>query len=63
MSRHNIDIPIYALTPSVTTQRRLALYRNVRPLLILDHRRPRPRADGQAEELLLERSRRRSAAT
>ncbi len=32
MSRHDVDIPIYALTPSIATQRRLALYRNVRPL-------------------------------
>jgi pyruvate kinase len=32
MSRHDVDIPIYALTPSVSTARRLALYRNVRPL-------------------------------
>ncbi|MDE2429159.1 MAG: pyruvate kinase, partial [Burkholderiales bacterium] len=30
MSRHSIDIPIYALTPSVITQRKAALYRNVR---------------------------------
>ena len=29
MSRHNIDIPLVALTPSVATQRKLALYRNV----------------------------------
>ncbi|WP_313082747.1 pyruvate kinase [Pulveribacter sp.] len=34
MSRHRIHIPIYALTPKVATQRRMALYRNVRPLLI-----------------------------
>ncbi|MEF9996129.1 MAG: pyruvate kinase, partial [Burkholderiaceae bacterium] len=32
MSRHDVDLPIYALTPSVATRRRLALYRNVRPL-------------------------------
>ncbi len=34
MSRHRIHIPIYALTPKVATQRRMALYRNVRPLLM-----------------------------
>jgi pyruvate kinase len=34
MSRHRIHIPIYALTPKLTTQRRMALYRNVRPLLM-----------------------------
>jgi len=30
MSRHSIDTPIVALTPSTTTQRKAALYRNVR---------------------------------
>ena len=34
MSRHNIHIPIYALTPKLSTQRKMALYRNVRPLLM-----------------------------
>ena len=34
MSRHRIHIPIYALTPKVATQRKMALYRNVRPLLM-----------------------------
>ncbi|AIY43490.1 Pyruvate kinase [Collimonas arenae] len=29
MSRHNIDIPIFAITPSIATQRKAALYRNV----------------------------------
>ena len=32
MSRHNIDMPIFAITPSVATQRKVALYRNVRTL-------------------------------
>jgi pyruvate kinase len=56
MSRHDIDIPIYALTPSVATQRRLALYRNVRPLhfSITDDR---DRALAAAEGLLVERAR------
>lgn len=30
MSRHNIDMPIFAMTPSLATQRKAALYRNVR---------------------------------
>jgi len=30
MSRHDVDMPIYALTPGVHTQRRLSLFRNVR---------------------------------
>ena len=34
MSRHLIHVPIYALTPRVSTQRRMTLYRNVRPLLM-----------------------------
>jgi pyruvate kinase len=34
MSRHLIRVPIYALTSKVTTQRKMALYRNVRPLFI-----------------------------
>ena len=34
MSRHRVHIPIYALTPKVGTQRKMALYRNVRPLLM-----------------------------
>jgi pyruvate kinase len=29
MSRHNIDVPIYAMTPNLATQRKTALYRNV----------------------------------
>jgi len=32
MSRHNIDIPIFAITPSVKTRRKAALYRNVTTL-------------------------------
>ncbi len=34
MSRHLIQVPIYALTAKVTTQRKMTLYRNVRPLFI-----------------------------
>ncbi|MFN3565960.1 MAG: pyruvate kinase [Burkholderiaceae bacterium] len=53
MSRHDIDIPIYALTPSVTTQRRLALYRNVRPLHFPTGQE-RDAALAAAEKLLLD---------
>ena len=35
MSRHNIDTPIFALTPSQTTQRKASLYRNVRAFHLL----------------------------
>ena len=34
MSRHLIHVPIYALTSKVATQRRMTLYRNVRPLFM-----------------------------
>ena len=34
MSRHLIQVPIYALTPKVVSQRKMTLYRNVRPLLM-----------------------------
>ena len=34
MSRHLIQLPIYALTSKVTTQRKMTLYRNVRPLFM-----------------------------
>ena len=48
MSRHRIHIPIYALTPKVATQRKMALYRNVRPLL-MDTSADRDTALEQAE--------------
>jgi len=32
MSRHNFDVPSFAMTPSLATQRKAALYRNVRTL-------------------------------
>ena len=34
MSRHNIKVPIYGLTTKTQTERRMALYRNVRPILM-----------------------------
>ena len=34
MSRHNIKVPIYGLTSKVVSQRKMTLYRNVRPLFI-----------------------------
>jgi pyruvate kinase len=37
MSRHNAGCPIYALTPEVASQRKLALYRNVRPMYLQQH--------------------------
>ena len=51
MSRHRVRIPIYALTPKIGTQRKLALYRNVRPLL-MDTSALRDEALMQAENYL-----------
>ena len=48
MSRHRVRIPIYALTPKVGTQRKMALYRNVRPML-MDTATERDEALVQAE--------------
>jgi pyruvate kinase len=54
MSRHRVHIPIYALTPKVATQRKMTLYRNVRPLL-MDTSADRDTALLQAEKHLKER--------
>ena len=48
MSRHRVKIPIYALTPKVSTQRKMSLYRNVRPML-MDTSAHRDEALTQAE--------------
>ena len=52
MSRRRIGIPIYALTPRVVTQRKMALYRNVIPML-MDTSADRDEALRQAESCLL----------
>src|SRR3954462_10150213 len=54
MSRHRIHIPIYALTPKLVSQRKMALYRNVRPLL-MDQSAERDVALGEAEAHLKNR--------
>ncbi len=54
MSRHAAHIPVYALTSRLTTQRRMALYRNVRPLL-MESQNDRDGALHQAEEHLKKR--------
>ncbi len=54
MSRHRIHVPIYALTPRVTTQRRMTLYRNVHPLL-MDTSADRDTALEEAEKHLRRR--------
>mgnify|MGYP000352514196 FL=1 len=55
MSRHRVHIPIYALTTKVSSQRKMALYRNVRPLL-MDTSADRDTALAQAEGHLKKRS-------
>jgi pyruvate kinase len=52
MSRHNIDIPIFALTPVLGTQRKAALYRNV-TTFELAHSHDREAVLKAAQDLLL----------
>ncbi len=54
MSRHNIKVPIYGLTSQQTSQRRMTLFRNVRPLL-MPKVSDRDEALAIAERLLVER--------
>ena len=54
MSRHRINVPIYALTSRIATQRKMTLYRNVTPLL-MDNIDDRDTALEQAEKRLKER--------
>jgi pyruvate kinase len=54
MSRHHVTVPIYALTSQPGSQRRMALYRNVRPLL-MPRLADRDEALTTAERLLVER--------
>jgi pyruvate kinase len=54
MSRHNIKVPIYALTTQKVSQRKMTLYRNVRPLLMQTFT-DRDAALAAAEKLLVER--------
>ena len=54
ISRSSIQLPIYALTPSVAAQRRMAMYRGVRPLR-LETSKEHETALDEVEELLKER--------
>ena len=54
MSRHNIKVPIYGLTTKTQTERRMALYRNVSPILMPSFT-DRDQALQAAEKLLCER--------
>ena len=54
MSRHNIKVPIFGLTAKLATQRRMTLYRNVRPMLMPVYGE-RDQALAKAEALLVEK--------
>ncbi len=54
MSRHNIHVPIFGITSKPGSQARMALYRNVRPLLMASHS-DRDTALAEAERALVER--------
>jgi pyruvate kinase len=54
MSRKHVNIPIYALTTQITSQRKMALYRNIRPIY-MDTAADKETALLQAEALLKER--------
>ncbi|MFM2068578.1 MAG: hypothetical protein RLZZ584_3487 [Pseudomonadota bacterium] len=54
MSRYKIAVPIYALTTQALSQRKMALYRNVRPLMMPKFE-DRDTALTQAERILVER--------
>ena len=62
MSRHNIHVPIFGLTSKTQSQRRMALYRNVQPILMPSHS-DRDAALAQAEQLLIERGALKSGDT
>ena len=54
MSRHNIHVPIFGLTTQQRSVARMALYRNVRPLLMPSHS-DRDAALAEAERILVAR--------
>jgi pyruvate kinase len=54
MSRHNIHVPIFGVTSKAVSERRMALYRNVRPVLMPAHS-DRDTALADAERVLVER--------
>ena len=62
MSRHRIHVPIYGLTSQLTSQRRMALYRNVSPMLMPNFA-DRDEALAKAEALMVENGVLRSGDT
>lgn len=53
MSRLNCGVPIYALTPDAESVSRMALYREVYPLLMNQQHTDRDRLLAEAEQLLI----------
>jgi pyruvate kinase len=53
MSRHRIQVPIYAMTSQPLSQHKMALYRNVRPLLMPEFK-DRDQALKAAEKILVD---------
>ena len=54
MSRLNSGVPIYALTPEVSSRYRMSLYRHVYPLLMKQNHTDRDSLLWEAEQLLIE---------
>jgi pyruvate kinase len=54
MSRHNTKVPIFGLTTKAASERRMALFRNVRPVQMPSYN-DRDQALREAERLLVER--------
>ena len=55
MSRLNCGVPVYALTPDISAVNRMALYREVTPLLMTQEHTDRDRLLAEAEQLLIDR--------
>jgi pyruvate kinase len=53
MSRHNIEMPIFAMTPDIDTQRKIALFSNVHPLELKTAGMDRESVFDEVEKLLL----------
>jgi pyruvate kinase len=53
MSRHDIDIPIYAMTPNLGTQRKASLFRNVFPMRLPSTSNDRDAVLAEVEKTLL----------
>jgi len=55
MSRHDVDIPIYAMTPNLGTQRKTSLFRNVYPMQLPSNSTDRNAVLAEVEKTLLQK--------